>query len=64
MRWHVHIYHVLEMTEVNIDAASIVEARQLALKNHSQFPKKSADCSRLALAFPVRDGDAKFTLDK
>jgi len=64
LRFHVHVYHITGMTHLAVEAGSEEEARTLAFALAKHVPIGPSDCPRIAIAYPVRDGNAKLTLDK
>jgi len=60
MRYHVHVYEVASMFEVDLEAASEEEALRKAIeaaKNSSS--KQAPDCKYLALSFPISEKEVK-----
>lgn len=51
--YHVHVYKVVELTEIDLHAVSEEEARKEALKLAEMFKLKKSklDCKHIAIAF-------------
>jgi hypothetical protein len=65
MRIHCHVYIVENMVHLSVEADTMEYARQLALTRSKQFTPTPADCSRIALCFPIEpDNDARLLRDQ
>lgn len=55
MKYHVHIYKVVSMAELEVEASSEEEANAMGSKNKDKLLYGVSDCKHLALAFKVED---------
>ena len=55
--YHIHVYRVVELVEINLNASSGKEARKKALEmvTISKYKKSKLDCHRIALSFKFQE---------
>lgn len=51
MKYHVHIYKVVEKAEINVEAKDEVEAQEKALAEKDKLKFSVSDCNYIAMEF-------------
>jgi len=55
MKYHVHIYKIVAMAEVEIEAENPKESKQKAFEIKDTLEYKQSDCNYIALSFDADD---------
>ena len=53
-KFHVHIYKVKALMEVDLEAHDESDAREKAMEHLSDKPFKKADCKQIAVVYPTK----------
>ena len=60
MKYHIHVYEVISMFEIDIEAKTEEEALERAIESaKSSSSKQEPDCRYLALSFPNSNGNRR-----
>ena len=54
-KYHIHVYMIQGLAEVNIDACDPVQAKEVALSQINKLSFSKSDCNYIAIAYKEED---------